>query len=173
VEPVEIRGDGIDSARLIAALRARAARRPPVELPAADLDLPSPLPADHAVRLGAWLDRARRVAKRLSVDPHVGWRTPLLGPLWHVVRRVLYRDLRIYADAVASKQMVYNEAIVQALDLLVERLAALEEHLAAGPGALAGEVERLARTVAQLEARLATLERAARGPAAGEPGASS
>lgn len=126
MQPFEIRADGVDSSALAADLAARAAARPPLSLPDASLDLPPPMPADRRAQLGAWLDRARRLATRLSVDPNVGWRTPVLGPLWNVLRRVVYRDLRLYADAVASKQMAYNEAVVSVLEILTERLAALE-----------------------------------------------
>lgn len=170
MEPVEIRGDGIASARVVAELRARATGRPRADLPPGELDLPPPLPTDRAARLDAWLDRARRVAQRLSVDPQVGWHTPVLGPLWNVVRRLLYRDLRLYADAVASKQMVYNDALIQAVELLVERVATLENRIAAEHGTLAERMERLVALVEGLESRLAALERKAGEPAEGGPG---
>lgn len=169
MEPVEIRGEGVDSARVVAALRARAARRPQVDLPPGDLDLPPPLPAERAARLCAWLDRARRVAQRLAVDPRVGWHTPVLGPVWNLFRRVLYRDLRLYADAVVSKQMVYNEALVEAVTLLVERVAALEERVSADRAVLTSELARLATHVERLAAQLDAVQQAAgRGAARGD-----
>ncbi|MBI2323304.1 MAG: hypothetical protein HYU88_14700 [Chloroflexi bacterium] len=147
---IDIRADGVDSPALVAELAARAAARPPLDLPPGELDLPAPLPAERSAQLAGWLDRAGRVASRLSVDPRVGWHTPVLGPLWSVVRRALYRDLRIYADAVASKQMVYNEALLRAVELLVERVTALED---AGEQA---DAERRAQ-IAALAARVTAL----------------
>lgn len=155
MDKIEIRADGIDDRALIAELAARAAARPPLDAPPAELDLPAPLPAERSGQLAAWLDRARRVATRLSVDPRVGWHTPVLGPLWNVVRRVLYRDLRLYADAVASKQMVYNDALLRAVELLAGRVAALEAAKQQAEAKHHVEVDALAaRAAARAEAQV-------------------
>ncbi len=66
------------------------------------------------------LQQARALAGSLRVDYQLGWRTPVIGHAWLVVRRRIHQEIRIYIDALTRQQTAFNSTVVQALGRLVE-----------------------------------------------------
>ena len=102
----------------------------------------------------------------MQVHYTVGYRTPIIGQAWAVVRRRIHAEIRIYIDALVHQQMGFNTHIARALSRLVENLNALaiKQHLAehratqreqeAVIAKLSAQVQALQARVDELEGRL-------------------
>jgi hypothetical protein len=109
--------------------------------------------------------QARTIGGGISVDYTLGWRTPIIGPVWMMVRRRIHQEIRIYIDALTTRQSNLNTHLVRAISVLVETLDALglpalkrrqQEH-AETLAALQEEVRALRSHVLDLQARLDAL----------------
>ena len=151
-----------DPDELKARLEVGLAAREPIAPPAGGLtgypfDRPGGESTGESALLSDALAEARSLADQITIDPKIRSSTPILGPLWAAMRSVVYRDLRLFAAAVAGKQMTFNLAVLRALEALASRrtVALSSAHVAApAPGQ-----EALERRVVELETRLAAVER--------------
>ncbi|MBI3965328.1 MAG: hypothetical protein HY329_06805 [Chloroflexi bacterium] len=105
------------------------------------------LTAEQVSALRDALAEARSLAQQITIDPKVGWTTPIVGPLLGAARGLIYRDLKLYAAALAGKQMSFNVAVLRALDALGGQR-----------GEQIGEKSAVADRWATLEARLSAIE---------------
>lgn len=108
------------------------------------------------------LHQARTIGGGISVDYALGWRTPVVGQAWMLVRRRIHQEIRIYVDALTAHQSNLNTHLIRALTSVVETLDSLglvalkrrqsdqEESLAA----LRSEVRQLQAQLETLQARL-------------------
>lgn len=111
------------------------------------------------------LHQAKVISGGLQVDYKVGYRTPILGQMWAVVRRRIHQEIRIYIDALARQQTSFNGHVIRALSRVVEgidRRAADEQAARQAQQAaieeLRGEVALLSERVRELEAARARSE---------------
>ncbi len=114
------------------------------------------------------LHQARTIGGGISVNYVLGWRTPIIGQAWLIVRRRIHQEIRIYLDALTAQQSNLNTHLLRSLTGVVETLDSLglrvwrrqqEEH-AAAIAALQEEVRALRREVDALQARLTSLNAA-------------
>src|SRR5579884_2906040 len=68
------------------------------------------------------LHQARTIGGGMSVDYALGWRTPIIGHLWMIVRQRIHQEIRIYVDALTTQQSNLNTHLVRALTHVVETL---------------------------------------------------
>jgi polyhydroxyalkanoate synthesis regulator phasin len=107
------------------------------------------------------LHQARTLAGGLVVDYALGWRTPILGPVWMRVRQRIHQEIRIYIDALIAQQSHLNTQLIRAVSRITETLDGLglpalretQRQQAAEIAALRAEVERLRQRLEALEAR--------------------
>lgn len=71
------------------------------------------------------LHQARTVAGHLAVDYQLGWRTPILGPVWMRVRQRIHQEIRIYIDALTTHQNGLNTYLIRSLSQIVDSLDSL------------------------------------------------
>jgi hypothetical protein len=124
------------------------------------------------------LHQARTIAGSLNVDYQVGWRTPVIGHAWMIVRRRIHQELRIYVDAMTTHQNALNAYLLRALTQVVETLdgiglRALRQRQSEQEGkieSLEAEVRELRAHVEALQAHLAA-PNGADGATGASPGA--
>jgi hypothetical protein len=112
------------------------------------------------------LHQARTVAGHLSVDYRLGWRTPIVGPVWMRVRQRIHQEIRIYIDALTTHQNNLNTYLIRSLGQVVETvdnlgLKVLKRQQAEQAEVIAllqAEVTALRGQLDALEARLASSE---------------
>lgn len=112
------------------------------------------------------LHQAKLMSGTVHVEYKVGYRTPVVGQAWAVVRRRIHQEIRIYIDALMRQQTNFNSHIARAVTSLVENLdaLALRERLDAQRaqeeemGQLRAQVAALQERLGALESRLAELE---------------
>lgn len=112
------------------------------------------------------LHQARTIGGGMSVDYRVGWRTPIIGHLWMIVRRRVHQEIRIYIDALTTQQSNLNTHVVRTLAHIVEALdgfglPSLKRQQQAQGDALAAlqeEVRALRAQVETLQERITALE---------------
>ena len=94
------------------------------------------------------LHQASLLSDSPRADYQPGWKTPIVGHAWLVVRRWLHQEIRIYVDALQEQQSAFNTTVARALTRVVERQegSASREELAE----LRAEVEALRRQLAEL-----------------------
>ncbi len=108
------------------------------------------------------LHQARTLGGRIAVDYPLGWRTPIVGQAWMVVRRRIHQEIRIYVDALTTQQNSLNAHLIRALTQVVETLDGLglpvlsrrQQEQEATIAALQSEVDVLRARVEELQARL-------------------
>lgn len=71
------------------------------------------------------LHQARTVAGHLAVDYQLGWRTPIIGPVWMRVRQRIHQEIRIYIDALTTHQNGLNTYLIRSLSQIVDSLDSL------------------------------------------------
>lgn len=109
------------------------------------------------------LHQARTVAGGLSVDYKLGWRTPVIGPVWMRVRQRIHQEIRIYIDAMTTHQNGLNTYLLRALNQVVESIDSLglkgmkraQTEQADLLAALQAEVQTLRQRVGTLEEQIA------------------
>ncbi|MGH2458366.1 MAG: hypothetical protein ACRDIY_05810 [Chloroflexota bacterium] len=107
------------------------------------------------------LRQARMIGGGLSVDGALGWRTPIIGQAWLLVRRRIHQEIRIYIDALTTQQSNLNTHLLRALVHIVETLDRLgldslvrrQEEQESTIAALRAEVQELHGRVDDLQAR--------------------
>ena len=112
------------------------------------------------------LHQARTIGGALSVDHDLGWRTPIIGHLWLVVRRRIHQEIRIYIDSLSTQQSSLNVQLIRALTTVVETLDRLglralgrgQELQEANISQLAADVHQLHAQIEEMRARLSALE---------------
>ena len=98
------------------------------------------------------LGHLRALGGVTRVEDSLGWKTPVIGHFWLVVRRWLHQEIRIYQDALARQQVAFNASAARALFAIAERLdaGATRQEL----GELRAEVDALRDEVGALRDRL-------------------
>lgn len=92
--------------------------------------------------ISMWQDDCDLVPRNYTID----WRTPILGPIHAVIRRIVNAEIRRYLLPALEKQSFLNRKVLQTLDELAreKNLLAREKNLLARENArLREEVERL------------------------------
>jgi hypothetical protein len=108
------------------------------------------------------LHQARTLGGNLRVEYKLGWRTPLIGPIWMRVRQRIHQEIRIYIDSMTAYQNNLSTHLVRSIVQIVETLDSLglralrrqQLDQAAALDALRDEVRALTAQVADLEGRL-------------------
>lgn len=111
------------------------------------------------------LHQARTIAGSLSVDPKLGWRTPIVGPVWMRVRERIHQEIRIYIDAMATHQNNLNTYVIRSLGQVVDGVDSLglkalkrqQTEQTEVIAALRAEVQTLRAQLETLEARLGAM----------------
>lgn len=111
------------------------------------------------------LHQARTIGGGISVDYALGWRTPIIGHAWMMVRRRIHQEIRIYIDALTTKQSSLNTYLIRAVTAMVETLEALglptvkrrQEEQGEILAALQEEIRTLRSQVAELQTRFEAL----------------
>ncbi|MBI2862515.1 MAG: hypothetical protein HYX89_06825 [Chloroflexi bacterium] len=143
-------GGGLDIERIMTEIRQRAAAFRGEEVAETPIRFQEAGDLDEAI--ARELHQASVVARPAEVEYSIGWRTPILGQLWALVRRRLHQEMRIYLGIQASRQYTFNSSIVRALGKLLEELGRL------GLRDQQREVAQLRERVAELEERIRRLE---------------
>lgn len=108
------------------------------------------------------LHQARTIGGGIGVDYALGWRTPIVGQAWMLVRQRIHQEIRIYIDALTAQQSNLNTHLIRALTQVVTTLDGLgvstlkrqqDEHTES-LAALQAEVQTLRARVEELQARL-------------------
>lgn len=101
--------------------------------------------------------QASMLSGRFQVDYQLGWRTPVIGHAWLVIRKRIHQEIRIYIDALTRQQSAFNSSVARALARVANRLddTFTREELAQ----LRAEIETLRAEVSALSERLAQVER--------------
>jgi len=118
--------DGVDPAALEAELERRLAARSGDEPP----PLAEPPPPFVGVAADP-LERARELAARPGVEYEIGWRTPILGQAWALLRQVVHDEARRYVDALMARQAELDAALLEEVGWLRDEVAALRDEVAA------------------------------------------
>ena len=71
------------------------------------------------------LHQMRTVGGMLRVEPKLGWRTPVIGYAWMLLRERIHREIHIYIDALTSQQAAFNSQTVRALTQVVQGIDGL------------------------------------------------
>jgi len=71
------------------------------------------------------LHQARTIGGALAVDAPLGWRTPVIGPVWMLVRQRIHQEIRIYVDAITSQQTNLNVHLIRVLASVVDTVDGL------------------------------------------------
>lgn len=112
------------------------------------------------------LHQARTIGGALNVDYKLGWRTPIIGPVWMRVRHRIHQEIRIYIDAMTTYQNNLNTHLIRSVALIVETLDGVglralkrqQTEQADLVEALRTEVRTLHAHLEAVEARLGALE---------------
>jgi hypothetical protein len=70
------------------------------------------------------LHQARTIGGGINVAYEVGWRTPIIGQIWMLVRRRIHQEIRIYIDTLTAQQSSLNTHFIRALTGVVESVDA-------------------------------------------------
>jgi hypothetical protein len=97
------------------------------------------------------LHQARTIGGGISVTYDVGWRTPIIGQAWMVVRQRIHQEIRIYVDALTTQQSSLNAHFIRALTGVVEGLDAF------GLPVLRRQQQTQAETLEKLQAEVERL----------------
>ena len=108
------------------------------------------------------LHQARTIGGGIGVTYDVGWRTPIIGQIWMVVRRRIHQEIRIYIDVLIAQQSSLNLHFIRALTGVVESLDSFglpairrqQQDQGATISALRTEVEELRSEVRSLKVLL-------------------
>lgn len=108
------------------------------------------------------LHQARTIGGAFGVSYTLGWRTPIIGHAWMIVRRRIHQEIRIYIDALTAQQSSLNTHLIRVATRLVETLDALgipaivtrQEEQAAEIAALREEVRALRAEISALRSQL-------------------
>ena len=97
------------------------------------------------------LHQARTIGGGIGVSYTLGWRTPIVGQIWMVVRRRIHAEIRIYIDALTQQQSNLNTHLVRVLTHAVETLDGL------GLPSLKREQQEQAQLIEELTAEVRAL----------------
>jgi hypothetical protein len=97
------------------------------------------------------LHQARTIGGGIAVDYALGWRTPIVGQVWLMVRRRIHQEIRIYIDALTTQQSNLNVHLIRVMTSVVESLDSL------GLRALKRQQADQATALADLQAEVRTL----------------
>src|SRR5947209_1894130 len=61
------------------------------------------------------LHQARTIGGSLGMTYELGWRTPIIGPAWMLVRQRIHQEIRIYIDSLQTQQSTLNTHFLRAL----------------------------------------------------------
>jgi len=108
------------------------------------------------------LHQARTIAGGIWVDYALGWRTPIVGQAWMLVRRRIHQEIRIYVDALTTQQNNVNTHLIRSLTHVVDTLDGLgldafkrrQQEQESTISTLRAEVQALRAQVAELQVRL-------------------
>lgn len=108
------------------------------------------------------LHQARTIAGGIWVDYALGWRTPIVGQAWMMVRWRIHQEIRIYVDALTTQQNNVNSHLIRSLTQIVETLDglglnAIKRRQQEQEGTIANlraEIQALRSQVEELQARL-------------------
>jgi hypothetical protein len=112
------------------------------------------------------IHQARTIGGGIAIDPTLGWRTPIIGQVWLIVRQRIHQEIRIYIDALTAQQSNVNVHLIRIATNVVETLdglglPALKRQQIDQASALAdlqAEVRSLRREVEALSLRLGPVE---------------
>jgi hypothetical protein len=155
----------VDVERIMAGLRARIRARGGADDPD-DVSVDTDDAAGGVLdpRVSSNLHQATLLTRPAQVEYPLGWRTPLIGPVWTAVRRLIHQEIRIYLDVMTRQQAAYNTHVLKALAGMVRAFGVVAPrsevnalraettevaHLRAEVAALRGEVEELRRQLDQ------------------------
>lgn len=68
------------------------------------------------------LHQARMLGGGIGVHYSLGYRTPIVGPIWMVVRKRIHAEIRIYIDALIQQQSHLNTHLVRILTNAIDAL---------------------------------------------------
>jgi|GEM_PF-6830042 len=108
------------------------------------------------------LHQARTIGGGISVNYSLGWRTPIVGQIWMLVRRRIHAEIRIYIDALTQQQSNLNTHVVRVMTHAVDTLDGLGlPSLKRQQAEQAQLIEELRAEVRELRAEVEQLQRAA------------
>jgi hypothetical protein len=94
------------------------------------------------------LRHARTIGGGITITYNLGWRTPIVGQVWMLVRSRIHQEIRIYIDALTTQQSNLNTHLVRALAGVVEGLDGL------GLPAMRRQQESQGEAIAKLQSEL-------------------
>lgn len=72
------------------------------------------------------LARARRLMSSRAVTAHIGWHTPIVGPLLARLRTLFFSDARAYVDAHLARQAEIDRSLIGTIDDLRAEIVELK-----------------------------------------------
>ena len=111
----------------------------------------------------ASLRQARIASGHLGVRYKVGWRTPIVGQVWAIVRRRIHAEIRIYIDGLTDQQIAFNGHILRAVSPLVETVTGMAipasfDRMSQQLSDQEDEIRQLTAEVSSLGERMSRLE---------------
>ena len=135
---LEIADDSIDAEAVVRRVRERLIEHGRGEQDSGGTDIVALVDGTWADMIGAPRVRRQEYAGLLigpddcDIVPRyytIGWRTPIMGPIHALVRRIIYAEVRRFVGPALDQQSAVNRQLLEAVENLVHQNARLREEI--------------------------------------------